>query len=98
MPLHEPQKVVKKYEMFHGKKVSSVTQTAFHVPEYLIYLGEAESISYRCNKKNGGGDGKTAIYTHKIETPAKLYMDERCKKQLYIIGSKLIVTEAGIEN
>lgn len=87
-----------KYKMFHGRNVKSVKQTNFHVPEYLIYLGEAVEIVYRSDKFHGGGDGKTAEYIHEFSKGTKLFMDERTGKMLYIHGSKLIVTDAGIEN
>ena len=90
--------IARKYEMFHGKKARKVTTTDFHVPKYLIYLGEAHAIEYRSNKLNGGGDGRLTIYTHRIETKCALYMDERCQKQLYLIGDKIKVTSRGIEN
>lgn len=89
---------VKKYQEFHGKNPKGKTQKVFHIPKNLVLLGKAHCIEYITNKKNGGGDGKMAIYKHKFETPCFLYMDETAKKQLYILGTRLKVTEAGIEN
>ncbi len=83
---------------FHGNPPRVVKDTTFNVPKNLILLGQAVAIVYRCDKKHGGGDGTTAEYEHEFETPVGLYMDETAKKQLYIIGSKLVVTTAGIEN
>ena len=89
---------VKKYQKFWGRKVRSVRKRKFHVPSTLIYLGEAHAIEYVCDKWNGGGDGTKAIYRHKFAKGGKLYMDEKGKIQLYIIGSKIRVDEGGIYN
>lgn len=70
----------------------------FHVPKQLVFLGKAIAIEYECDKWNGGGDGTKAVYRHTFETPAVVAMDERGKKQIYIIGDRLKVTDAGIEN
>jgi len=86
------------YRKFHGKRPRYKSKTKFHIPKVLVLLGRANCVEYITNKKNGGGDGKTAIYKHTFETPCYLYMDETNKKQLYIIGTKLKVTEAGVEN
>jgi hypothetical protein len=63
-----------------------------------VCLGEAVAIEYACDKNNGGGDGTMAVYRHEFETPVKLFMDTTRRRQLYIIGSKVKVTDAGIEN
>ena len=89
---------VEKYEKFWGRKPRKIYRGKFHDPRTLIYLGNAVEIVYRSNKFNGGGDGKMAEYVHKFSSGTKLYMDERCKGQLYIMGNRLKVTEAGIEN
>jgi hypothetical protein len=68
----------------------------FHVPKKLLVLGRAVAVEYECDKLHGGGDGKRAVYRHKFETPAVVCMDERGKKQLYIIGSRIVVDDAGI--
>ncbi len=70
----------------------------FHVPKNLIFLGQAVSIVYLCNKKHGGGDGKLTEFEHEFETPVDLYMDETGKTQLYLIGKKVVVTADGIQN
>lgn len=88
----------RRYRAFHGKNPRSVRKGKFHDPKTLIRLGKAVRIEYESNKFNGGGDGRMAVYYHKFETPVTLYMDETGKRQLYLIGSKLKVTEAGIEN
>jgi hypothetical protein len=89
---------LQRYKAFHGKLPKRITKQKYHEPKKLVLLGEAHAIEYVTNKLNGGGDGKPAIYRHKFETPCKLYMDETGKKQLYILGNKLKVTSAGIEN
>lgn len=86
------------YNKFHGKMPRAKSKQSFHVPKNLVWLGKAHAVEYICTKENGGGDGKPAIYRHLFETPVHLYMDETNKKQLYIIGSRLKVTKAGIEN
>lgn len=87
-----------KYEEFHGKRPKSVKTVNLHSPRELVTLGKAVAIEYLCDKYNGGGDGKKAIYRHKFETPAILCMDETGKRQLYIIGKQIAVTERGIIN
>lgn len=86
------------FRRFHGRSKAPVTRTTFHNPKTLVYLGEAVSIVYLSNKKNGGGDGKPCEYEHEFESPVSLYMDERGKVQLYLIGRDLEVTSAGIVN
>ena len=86
------------YEMFHGKRPRKQRDVEFHVPKGLILIGKAVAIEYECDKLNGGGDGKRAVYRHEFETPSIVCMDERSRKQLYIIGARLKVTDAGIEN
>lgn len=88
----------KAYKQFHGRKVRKVTSVNFVPPKQLICLGEAVAIEYACDKHNGGGDGTMAVYRHEFETPVKLFMDTTKKRQLYIIGSKVKVTDAGIEH
>lgn len=87
-----------RYRMFHGRPKGPWSLTQFHVPKTLIFLGQAISIVYLSNKKNGGGDGKLTEYEHEFETPVDLFMDERGAVQLYLIGKKLTVTHHGIEN
>lgn len=86
------------YREFHGKSPRYKKQVNFHTPKRLVRLGKVHAIEYVCSKKNGGGDGRTAIYRHEFETPTHLCMDEEKSGQLYILGEKVIVTEAGIEN
>lgn len=96
MPLHRQSE--KRYRDFHGKRPKWTEEFRFKVPKNLIVLGDAVAIEYRTDKLNGGGDGKTAVYRHEFETPAFVCMDETGKRQLYILGEDVIVTEAGIEN
>lgn len=87
-----------RYRQFHGRSKAPLTRMHFHVPKTLIYLGEAVSIVYLSNKKNGGGDGKPCEYEHEFETSVSLYMDERGAIQLYLVGKQVHVTEDGIVN
>jgi len=64
----------------------------------LVVLGKAVAIEYECDKLNGGGDGQHAVYRHKFDSGAFVVADEKMKRQLYIIGDRLIVTDAGIEH
>ncbi len=86
------------YRAFHGRRKAPWTTRHFHIPKALIFLGQAISIVYLSNKKNGGGDGKLCEYVHDFETPVDLYMDERGKMQLYLLGRQLTVTQDGIQN
>ena len=88
----------RKYERFWGRRVRSVTRRKFHIPKTLIHLGDAHAIEYCCNKWNGGGDGTTAVYRHKFKKGAKLFMDERSRVQLYILGTKIRISDPGIIN
>lgn len=88
----------KAYKSFHGRRVRKVTEVNYTEPKELIRLGEAVAIEYACDKYNGGGDGTYAVYRHEFETPVTLFMDTTKKRQLYIIGNRLKVTDAGIEN
>lgn len=86
------------YRAFHGRRKAPWKRTDFHVPKALIFLGQAVSIVYLSNKRNGGGDGKLCEYEHEFETPVDLYMDERGKTQLYLLGKRLFVNQDGIQN
>ena len=88
----------KAYEEFHGHPVRWKKNIEFHPPEGLVVLGKAVAVEYETDKLHGGGDGRTAVYRHTFETPCFLCMDERQRKQLYIIGNRIKVTEAGVEN
>jgi hypothetical protein len=88
----------RQYITFHGKRTRKERDVNFHVPKGLVVLGRAVAIEYECDKLNGGGDGQKAVYRHEFETPSLVCMDETMKKQIYIIGSRLIVTTEGIEN
>lgn len=88
-----------RYYQFHGRNPRSKKRIDFDVPtKGLVRLGKAIAIEYECDKWHGGGDGKKAVYRHEFETPCFLYMDNTGRRQLYIIGERLKVTEAGIEN
>ena len=91
-------KAVSKYRAFHGKNPRYTRKLKFHVPDKLIYLGEAHKVEYISDKLNGGGDGKPCIYVHKFKKGAKLYQDETGKRQLYIIGPQIYVNHRGVVN
>lgn len=63
-----------------------------------MILGEAVALEYRCSKLNGGGDGTKAVYRHEFDRGGLVCADNRMRKQLYILGSKIKVTDAGIEH
>jgi len=86
------------YQAFHGRMPGNKEVTPFYDPASLIALGRAVAVIYECKKENGGGDGRLNRFIHEFETPAGLFMDERGGRQLYILGPKIIVTDAGIEN
>lgn len=88
----------KKLKQFHGRGVRSKSSYDFHKPKKLVILGRAVAIEYETDKWNGGGDGTVAVYRHEFETPAIVCMDERGRKQIYVLGDSLLVTDAGIEN
>jgi subtilase family serine protease len=89
------QKAERKYEKFHGKQAQEIGEIKFEVPKTFVYLGDAIEIVYKCNKKNGGGDGKMSEYAHKCGKGNILCTDEN-GKNLYIFGSKQKITERGI--
>ena len=90
-------RLIDKYEEFHGKTPRRTSRLNFHVPKGLIFLGKAIAIEYECDKYNGGGDGKKAIYRHEFETPSIVCMDEKGRRQLYIIGGRIAVDDEGIK-
>lgn len=91
-------KAIKKYTDFHGHGPKGESQVRFPHPGTLICLGDAIEIVYRSDKKNGGGDGKSAEYVHKFAPGAKLMCNESGEKWLYIAGDKIVVKEPGIIN
>ena len=86
------------YSRFHGRAPRNERTCNFTVPKGFMILGDAVAIEYRCDKLNGGGDGTKAVYRHKFDKGAFVCADERMKKQLYVLGSKIVVTKAGIEH
>lgn len=88
----------RRYYQFHGRKPRRYKSRRFYAPETLIRLGRVEAIEYESDKWHGGGDGTVAIYRHEFETPAWLYMDERGRHQLYILGDRIAVTADGVIN
>lgn len=86
------------YQRFHGKPSRREGAFDFRAPKGLVVLGEAVAVEYKCNKLNGGGDGRMAVYRHKFDKGAVVCCDDKAKRQLYILGSKIIVTSAGIEH
>lgn len=88
----------RKYRQFHGHAPRVRGSVWIDTPEGLVRLGRAVAIEYECDKLNGGGDGQKAVYRHEFKRGAYLYMDEKAARQLYIIGDRIKVTDAGIEN
>ena len=88
----------KGYNKFHGRNPAKRIKADIHDPKHLILLGRAIAIEYECDKVHGGGDGRKAVYRHVFDKDDILCMDERNKEQLYILGPRLKVTKAGIEN
>jgi len=86
------------YRAFHGHDPRFATKYDLHVPKTLVILGRAVAVEYESDKINGGGDGRKNVFRHTFSRNTILAMDERNKNQLYILGKKLKVTSAGIEN
>lgn len=93
-----PNEAMRLFKNFHGREPTNQEIGGFYDPASLVPLGQAIAVIYRSRKRNGGGDGNRANYIHEFETPAALFCDERGRRQLYIIGPQLVVTDAGIEN
>lgn len=91
-------RAVRQYEKFHGKRPRRAFAGTFNDPKELIVLGRAVLIQYECDKVNGGGDGTKAYYEHKFAPGTILCMDETGKRQLYILGNRLYVSDRGIVN
>ena len=83
------------YRSFHGRDPRGIREANFRDPRALVYLGDAVEIVYRCNKLNGGGDGKKAEYLHEFSPGTKLFTDEK-GKMLFIMGKRLTIKESGI--
>lgn len=87
-----------RYRQFHGKEPKSTQKIRAYPSKRLVVLGKAVAIEYRCSKRNGGGDGRSAVYRHEFETPVELCMDESGRRFLYLIGDHLTVDDEGIKN
>jgi len=89
------------YKKFHGQAPMQVREMTLDVPkgfpDVLVLLGDAHTTDYVSDKKNGGGDGKKNIFTHRHKKGTILCTDAK-GKALYTIGPQLKVTAAGIEN
>jgi len=90
--------LVSEYRRFHGKDPDAAGKIRFDVPRGMVLIGRAVAVEYECSKWHGGGDGRKAVYRHKFGPGAILCMDEKHRRQLYIIGTKVKVTAAGIEH
>jgi hypothetical protein len=88
----------KAYDSFHGHRARFKAKVSFTPPKGFVLLGQAVAVEYRTDKLNGGGDGKMAVYRHKFDKGAILLMDQSKKRQLYIMGDRIKVTDAGIEH
>lgn len=87
-----------RYKSFHGHPPLRRSRIQIKPLRELVRLGEAVEIVYRCNKKNGGGDGKMAEYQHKFARGATLYCTPDGNAVLLIHGPKIRVREPGIIN
>lgn len=90
------QQLERSYERFHGRGVRYARSVRFDPPKGFVVLGEAVAVEYRCDKYNGGGDGRKAVYRHSFKRGAILAADQDMKGRLYILGSGIKVKEAGI--
>jgi hypothetical protein len=88
----------RRYLDFWGRFPRKAFRRFFHSPQTLVLLGDAIYIEYVSDKFNGGGDGEPAIYCHKLSRGAKLYMDEKAGKQLYIMSPRVYVDARGVVN
>lgn len=91
-------KLTRAYGRFHGHAPRFAKTARFRCPKGLIILGEAVAVEYRCDKLHGGGDGKKAVYRHEFDRGAVVCADESMKRQLYVLGGRVKVTDAGIEH
>lgn len=89
----------KLYETFHGRKPSGIVGEV-DIPvdsEGVVVLGRAVAIEYECNKLNGGGDGKSALYRHEFH-PEDVLLATDTGTMLLVVGPKLHITDEGIVN
>lgn len=82
---------------FHGREVRESGTVMLNEVTGLVKLGKAVAIEYECDKYNGGGDGTRAVYRHEFGPGAVVAVDQTMKRQVYIIGSRIRTTDAGIE-
>lgn len=87
-----------RYRQFHGKEPRRQESMRAYPSRRLVVLGRAVAVEYECSKRNGGGDGRKAVYRHEFETPVELCMDESGKQFLYLIGKHITVDDQGIKN
>ena len=83
--------------MFHGKQPTEKVDMRFTIPSEFVRLGRAIAIEYECDKAHGGGDGQKAVYRHEFHKDDLLLMDQT-QRQLFVLGPRLRVTQAGIED
>jgi len=89
---------IDRYRQFHGREPRTQQRVRVFPSRKLVVLGRAVAIEYRCNKRNGGGDGRSAVYRHEFETPVDVCMDESGRHLLYLVGDHLKVDDEGIKN
>ena len=92
------EKARKLYETFHGKSPRGEKSIKFPKVETLVCLGDAIEIVYKCDKLNGGGDGRQSEYVDKFKKGAKLFTDQDGRGWLFIHGPQIVVKEPGIIN
>lgn len=85
----------KKYQKFVGKKPAYVKITEKTCPNELICIAIPEYLTYYSNKFNGGGNGETQKFIHRLGAKLKLYTNPE-GNMLVITGPGLKVTRRGI--
>lgn len=83
------------YHQFHGNPPKRFRPAAVPCPRELVYLGDHITVTYRSDKRHGGGDGYACDYIHKCAPSTKLYAGED-GRVLVIAGPRLSVNDRGI--
>ena len=84
-----------RYKDFHGRASTKSARALLKPIRELVYLADAEYITYKSNKKNGGGDGTPQKFVHKFGKKIGIYTNPE-GTILLIAGVGMHITDRGI--
>lgn len=85
---------IKRFEAFHGKRASTISKRVIDF-DGLVNLATPELITYKSDKKNGGGNGKPVFFKHKFSKSTRMFCSPD-GRMLVIMGPQFKVNSRGL--